>query len=170
MLIVAPSKPNGICTHCQATRIKVLWIYILFLRWNIFSVDDFPDVHPNILEQYHSVDIGQTHQECHQTGAGYPSDESDDKSVSSDTLTDLSSGSDHEEGENPETNELWCQIAADIHVNVHHKPVKTPWNQTPFKHPAQKAIFFAALNRIQMAQLIPLGFGLKTSEWEDGLL
>ncbi|KAF8583071.1 hypothetical protein K439DRAFT_1508637, partial [Ramaria rubella] len=133
-----------------------------------FAVDDSPDVHPEILERYHSVDIGRTHQEHHQTGAGYPSDESDNESASSDTLTDSSSGSDHEEGENSETNELRRQIATDIHANVYHKPIKTPWSQNPFEHPAQEMIFFVALNTIQTAQLILLGFGLKTSKWEDG--
>ncbi|KAF8574270.1 hypothetical protein K439DRAFT_1372836 [Ramaria rubella] len=120
-----------------------------------FAVDDFQDVHPEILEQYHNVDMGPAHRDSHQTGAGYPSDESDD---------DL----DNEEGEDFETNEIQCQIAADIHANVHYKPVKTPQSASPFGHPAQEVIFFAALNNIQTAHLIPLGFGLKASEWENG--
>ncbi|KAF8590164.1 hypothetical protein K439DRAFT_1612164 [Ramaria rubella] len=116
--------------------------------------------------------MGPVHQDSHQTGAGYPSDESDDKSVSSDTDLDSdseeSSSLDNEEGEDFKTNEIQCRIATDIHVNVHPKPVKTPQSASPFRHPGQEAIFFAALNDIQMAHLIPPGFGLKASEWENG--
>ncbi|KAF8581566.1 hypothetical protein K439DRAFT_1353650, partial [Ramaria rubella] len=63
---------------------------------------------------------------------------------------------------------LQKQIISDIQTNIHHKPVKALQSQSPFKSPAQEAIFFAALNEIQAANLIPLGFGIKPSEWEDG--
>ncbi|KAF8590167.1 hypothetical protein K439DRAFT_1330909, partial [Ramaria rubella] len=64
--------------------------------------------------------------------------------------------------------ELQKQIISDIHTNIHHQPVKAPRSQSPFKSPAQEAIYFAALNEIQAANLIPSGFGVKPSEWEDG--
>ncbi|KAF8592312.1 hypothetical protein K439DRAFT_1324997, partial [Ramaria rubella] len=131
-----------------------------------FTVDNFPDVHLDILDQYHSVDGNPVHRAPHQTGAGYPDDDPDDESENTDNDSDNSSDSDDPDNSLGEENELCQQIATDVRANIHHKPVKTPQSQSPFEPPVQ-ALFFAALNDIQAAGLIPSGYGLKPSEWVE---
>jgi len=62
---------------------------------------------------------------------------------------------------------LQSQIAADIHANINHKPVKAPPSKSPFGEPVHEALFFTALNDITTAGLIPIGYGLTPQEWDD---
>ncbi|KAF8580861.1 hypothetical protein K439DRAFT_1619442 [Ramaria rubella] len=112
-----------------------------------FAMDGFPDVYPEILERYHGVDGDQIHCAPSQMGAGYPSDESGDESGHLDVSSKNTLVSGDSDCEEHEDDKLQKQIISDIHVNIHHKLVKAPQSQT---------------------NLIPSGFGVKPSEWEDG--
>ncbi|KAF8471552.1 hypothetical protein JB92DRAFT_3054468 [Gautieria morchelliformis] len=102
---------------------------------------EFEDIDPDILQQ------------SRQTGAGYPSDEEDlgsDATIGSDTgsVSDI---------EDSEENILQQTISSHIHANINHKAVKCPRTHV--------TLLDAVLRDLQASGLIPVGYGLRTSEW-----
>ncbi|KAF8513075.1 hypothetical protein JB92DRAFT_2721892, partial [Gautieria morchelliformis] len=125
------------------------------------AVEEFEDIDPDILQQYYSVLGNPTHRRSQQTGAGYPSDEEDsgsDAAIGSDTgsVSDI---------EDSEENILQQTISSHIHANVNHKVVKCPRSCCPFADPAHVMLLDAVLRDLRASGLIPVGYGLRTSEW-----
>jgi hypothetical protein len=131
------------------------------------SVDEFLDVHPDILEQYHGVIGNPIHRGTHQTGAGYTSDEEYDESVGTTSDTDATESNSASDGDDTEDDHaaLHQSISSHIIANTNHKPVKVPRSQTPFPSRVHEALFDSALTDIQTAGLIPAGYHLRPSEW-----
>jgi hypothetical protein len=129
---------------------------------------EFSGVHPDTLNRYHGAQGEPIHRRFHQTGAGHPSDDDEGSSSSEGSDIDLQENV-HGPGFDEEDADLQGQIAADIRDNVHHKPVKVPQSRIPFTDPTHEIWFSAALNDIRIAGLVPPGYGVCPSEWdEDG--
>jgi hypothetical protein len=121
------------------------------------AVDDLDGVHPDLLQRYHSVSGSPVDRAAYQTGAEHPSDE-EDNAISSDD------GS----GDDSEQDTLQRTISSHIHSNIHHHPVKLPRSWCPFTDPTHTHLLDAALGDLQSSSLIPAGYGVRESEWDEG--
>lgn len=132
------------------------------------NVDEYPELHPAVLERYHGVLGDSIRRAPHQTGAEYPSDE-DDELVSS-------GGSEHStepnyigvDSDHSQTSDLQQTVTTHLRANINHQPVKVPRTQNPFISPAHEALLDAALEDLQTSGLIPVGYGVRPSEWDRG--
>ena len=104
-------------------------------------VNEFEDIHPDILERYLGVH-GLPSQRQH-SGAGASDDEDSYKGLD-------------------------ARIAADQEHHIRHDPVEVPEHGNPFISPDAKALFANALRDVVAAGIVPSGFGLLDSEWDNG--
>lgn len=113
--------------------------------------DPMDNIHPDIIERYYGVDGIERIRRPGETGAGHPEDE---------------------DMEQPEQRVdepvLSNTVADDLAHNVRHPPIKVARHGNPFRSPVVEKNFFAALGAIVQADIIPEGYGVLESEWEDG--
>ncbi|KAJ6447884.1 hypothetical protein C8R45DRAFT_917688 [Mycena sanguinolenta] len=119
--------------------------------------DDCQGVHPDIIQQYYGVHGGEARRVPGQTGAGQLADE-EVPPVNVD-LVDVDE-------------DAWQDIVENVEAahaaNFHLAPVAVPKHANPFSEEGM-AIFETAMERAQRRGVVPSGFGLLESEWEDSL-
>jgi hypothetical protein len=142
-------------------------------------VSEYNEVHPNILQLYYAANGPIVQHRSHQTGAGHPSDEEESESESevhsaTDEPTDAESceaddESEDEVGTGSEANHpLREEIAQNVHANINHPAIRVPRSQLPFANSKVEVLFFAALEEIRTAGIVPEGYGMLSREWDDG--
>ncbi|KAF8531103.1 hypothetical protein JB92DRAFT_3167860 [Gautieria morchelliformis] len=129
------------------------------------AIDVFKDVHPDLLQCYHSVLGDPIHWGSQQTGAGYLSGEEESGSDVTTVSDGADPGSDMEESEQTTLEQA---ISSHISANVKHEAIKCPRHLCPFDDLTYIPLFDAALRHIQASSLIPAGYGLDMLEWDGG--
>ncbi|KAF8481427.1 hypothetical protein JB92DRAFT_2765296, partial [Gautieria morchelliformis] len=129
------------------------------------AIDVFEDVHPDLLQRYHSVLGDPIHRGSQQTGAGYLSGEEESGADVAAVSDGTDPGSDIEESEQTTLEQA---ISSHISANVKHEAIKCPRHRCPFDDPTYVPIFDAALRDVQASGLIPAGYGLNVLEWDGG--
>ncbi|KAF8514905.1 hypothetical protein JB92DRAFT_2718430, partial [Gautieria morchelliformis] len=118
-------------------------------------VSDHNEVHPDILQRYYAADGPIMQRRSHQTGAGHPSAEEESE--------------EDEAGTRSETHHpLHEEIAQNVHANINHPAIRVPRSQSPFANSQVEGLFFAALEEIRTAGIVPEGYGVLSMEWDDG--
>jgi hypothetical protein len=113
-------------------------------------MDDYEDIHPDLLNQFYGVDHHPTRQT---SGAGNPPDESEDEYESD---ADDGSWTDAEE-----------EISETIQHNFHHEPVAVPRQSDPFKTQEGHQRFRELLSSYANHGYIPPGYHMRAEEWGD---
>ncbi|KAF9016757.1 hypothetical protein BDZ89DRAFT_961624, partial [Hymenopellis radicata] len=107
-------------------------------------VDNFADVHPDILQRYYGTDDDQEEQRGSGSGAG------------------SSSHADYDD------NNLTERILDDQTGNVRHDPIEPPANNSPFmNNPALEDLLLRMIEDPDSENIMPPGFGVLETEWED---
>ncbi|KAJ7158390.1 hypothetical protein C8R43DRAFT_882563, partial [Mycena crocata] len=129
-------------------------------------VDDYADVHPNVLERYYGVHGHPARREPGETGAG----QLDDEDVPMPAINNEDNNSESEsESESEIDDDLRQQIEEAHTKNFHHEPVPVPKHANPFSDEATMRLFHAKLSAAQEAGIIFPGYGLLPDEWENGV-
>jgi hypothetical protein len=153
-------------------------------------VTEFEDIHPDTLRRYYSTDGTVTHRPSHLLGAGHPSDEDDTSSVDTDDInsvdTDDTGSADTDdtsaptaehdsddnlsdtrqnEDEHPVT--LQEHLERNVEANINHPAIPVPRSQSPFNNPLRRAIFSATLDQVRATGIIPDGYHVLATEWND---
>ncbi|KAF8481413.1 hypothetical protein JB92DRAFT_2837477, partial [Gautieria morchelliformis] len=183
-LFLESIRKFGCPSSMHNSHIKRLWVEVgkqfvrqwrgFFLRLEPASAikskqsnptDVFEDVHPDLLQHYHSVLGDPIHRGSQQTGAGYLSGE-EELGLDVTTVSDgADPGSDIEESEQTTLEQA---ISSHISANVKHEAIKCPRHRCPFDDPTYVPLFDAALCDVQASGLIPAGYGLNMLEWDGG--
>ncbi|KAJ7599360.1 hypothetical protein C8J56DRAFT_1094074, partial [Mycena floridula] len=119
-------------------------------------LDEFPGVEPSVLEHYYGVEGHPIQRQPGQTGAGHPADED------SDSDSEMEAPSSEHPGNLPN------HIDEDINSQFLHDAVPVPKHKCPFPDDDDMATFERALLESSQQDIIPGGFGLAPTEWEDG--
>lgn len=96
-------------------------------------VDEFKDIHPDILNQYLGVDDGAI-------------------------LANFDEDLNHD---------IDAHIAAGQEHHIRHEPIPVPDHRNPFNSVEGEAMFFDALNKIATQKIVPAGFGVNATEWDN---
>jgi hypothetical protein len=132
------------------------------------NVDEHPDVHPDILERYHGVLGDPIQRGPHQSGAGYLLDEDSNSESSGSEDTDYTTDSDNYRSDSNHSRLDFNQaVTSHVSGNVRHQAVKVPRSRSPFMNPAHETLLNDTLNDLCTSALIPAGYGVRESEWEE---
>ena len=96
-------------------------------------IDDYEDIHPTVLAQYHGVHGHASRRAAGETGAGQLDDEDVPIPSVSGLASDSESESESDEDDaDDEAAALRHQIERDLSDNFHHDPVPVPKHANPF--------------------------------------
>ncbi|KAJ7442957.1 hypothetical protein FB451DRAFT_1343823 [Mycena latifolia] len=121
-------------------------------------VNDYDDVHPDVLARHYGVHGPEMRRLPGHTGAGQLEDEDVD-------LPDLPSSESDDESED----DLEAEIAEAHAENFHHEPVPVPKHAPPFDDAGIMEIFHATLSAANKEGMVPEGYGLLPEEWDGGV-
>ncbi|KAJ7171624.1 hypothetical protein C8R43DRAFT_874419, partial [Mycena crocata] len=123
-------------------------------------VDDCEGVHPDVINRYYGVHGPELQRGPGQTGAGQLNDEE----ISSPPSDRLSEDSDDLDNNN---DDLERQIE-EVHAhNFHHEAVPVPKHANPFDDEDSMNLFYDALEASIQQNVVPAGYGLLPTEWDD---
>ncbi|KAJ7679330.1 hypothetical protein DFH06DRAFT_974840, partial [Mycena polygramma] len=114
------------------------------------EVDPMAGVDPDVINRYYGVEGTQRIQRRGQTGAGHPEDEGDDDDQ--DWIDE----------------DLADAVENDLAHNIRHPAIKVARHRNPFRSRQIENGFFAGLQDIVRHGIVPEGFGVLETEWEDG--
>nr|GAT42662.1 predicted protein [Mycena chlorophos] len=123
------------------------------------NASEYENDHPAVLQHYYGTH-GPVQQRT-QTGAG----QLDDEEVS-DADSDIEAYSDSDD-ENPHLNA--AAIAESQRDEFNHKPVSVPKHSCPFDQDLDFQRFVQAIEQSTRKDLLPVGYGIRAEEWEDGI-
>ncbi|KAI0060244.1 hypothetical protein BV25DRAFT_1807634, partial [Artomyces pyxidatus] len=103
------------------------------------EVDEYQDVHPDLLNRYYGVSGVPRFRAPGQTGAGHPPDE-----------------------------DIEALVAADQAANIRHEPIKVARHTSPFSLDELEQGFWDVYAEVQASGIVPSGMMLRDSEWDDG--
>jgi hypothetical protein len=118
-------------------------------------LDEYEDIHPEVLNRYYGVHGQQVEREPHQLGAGHSADEED--------------GVESEDEDNQDiTGDIAGYIAADQQQHVRHEPVDVPDAHNPLPSSHWQGVFEEVFTHVCNVDFVPEGLGVREEEWEDG--
>ncbi|KAJ7643032.1 hypothetical protein DFH06DRAFT_999206 [Mycena polygramma] len=117
------------------------------------TTDPMDKAHPDTINRYYGVEGAPRARRPGQTGAGHPGDEDSDDGL--DWMD--------ENGE-----DLADAVEDDLAHNIRHPAIEVARHRNPFHSKAIEEKFFAALQEIIHHDLVPQGYGVLETEWEDG--
>ncbi|GBE84083.1 hypothetical protein SCP_0600610 [Sparassis crispa] len=129
----------------------------------VYADDPLDKIHPDVLSQYYGVSGRVQNRRRGQTGAGHPEDDSDSDD------SDLELGENENENEDRMIEMLENRIANDQERNIRHKPIKVATHRNPFPDPQSLALFWQLLDAVRAQDIIPDGYGVTPTEWQDGV-
>lgn len=103
------------------------------------------------------------------TGAGhYDVDDFEDTAVNNgDEFDGDSGGDDSDSSTNKEG--LDSHLAADQERHIRHAPIPLPSSESPFTSEALEQVFWGSLNEVLKKDIIPGGYGVTASGWDQGV-
>lgn len=119
-------------------------------------VDDLEGIHPDVLNQYYGVHGTELRREPGQTGAGQLPDEE----VPVPDIGDM---------DDSDWEDLDERVEAAHASNFHHEAVAVPKYAPPFTSDEIMQTFHQALDIAEAHDVVPEGYGLLPTEWEDGM-